>query len=116
MKFSKLFKELYDTSNDVNRIVDLAECTDVPKSFIERGFAGTNSFEKIDKVFDYLTSDFEVEDFMAALDLIQSIRENERRREIDRTSLKIVVADYKHLSEAERLKMINEKMEEAKQK
>ena len=69
MKFSELIKALYEASTDVNSVADLAECTEVAKSFIDRLFAGKNTTEKIDVVFEYLTHDLEVEEVIEAIEL-----------------------------------------------
>ena len=113
-KLSALIKALYESSDMVNSVSDLSECTDVNKSFIERMFAGTNTFEKADKVFEYLTHDFDVEMLIESLELIRTIRFLDERRRIKETGVSFKISEVEGKTEEEKMTFFNKKMKEAK--
>lgn len=75
MKLSDLIKRLYEESS-YNSIQELADKIGLSKSFIERAIAGTNTMEKLDLLFDELTSDLSTNELIQSIKLIHSIKEN----------------------------------------
>jgi hypothetical protein len=80
MKLSDLLKRLYEES-EFKSIVSLSDTTKIGKGFIDRAFAGKNTMEKLDLLFDELTQDLEVEDFLLVKDLIRRVRLRKIERE-----------------------------------
>lgn len=79
MKFSDLITKLIEDS-DFTGTKSLSEYTGVNKGFIDRAKAGQNTTEKLDFIFEELTKDLTVEDFMLVREIIRKVR----LREIER--------------------------------
>lgn len=80
MKLSDLLKRLYEES-EFTSVGSLSDTTGVGKGFIDRAFAGKNTLEKLDLLFDELTQDLEVEDFILVKELIRRVRLRDIERE-----------------------------------
>ena len=73
MKFSDLITKLIEDS-DFTGTKSLSKHTGVNKGFIDRAKAGQNTTEKLDLIFEELTKDLTVEDFMLCRQLIRQIK------------------------------------------
>lgn len=80
MKLSDLLKRLYEES-EFTSVGSLSDTIGIGKGFIDRAFAGKNTMEKLDLLFDELTNDLEVEDFILMKELILRVRLREIERE-----------------------------------
>ena len=80
MKLSDLLKRLYEES-EFTSVGSLSDKTGIGKGFIDRAFAGKNTLEKLDLLFDELTNDLVVEDFILVKELIRRVRLREIERE-----------------------------------
>ena len=76
MKFSDLITKLIEDS-DFTGTKSLSEYTGVNKGLIDRTKAGQNTTEKLDLIFEELTKDLTVEDFMLCRKLIRQVRLSE---------------------------------------
>lgn len=80
MKFSELAKRLYEES-EFTSISSLSDTLDLNKGFVDRCFAGKNTTEKIDILFDELTKELTAEDFLLMKELITRIKQSKIEQE-----------------------------------
>lgn len=72
---SKLLKQLYEESN-YSSIASLSQATGVDKGFIDRVFSGKHTMERLDPLFEELTTGLTVEDFILCIRLIKQLKLN----------------------------------------
>lgn len=82
MKLSNLLKRLYEES-EYESVSTLSDATQIGKGFIDRAFAGKNTMEKLDVLFDELTSDLDAEDFLLTREIIKKVK----LKEIEKTQI-----------------------------
>ena len=80
MELSRLLKRLYEES-EFTSVGSLSDTTGISKGFIDRAFAGKNTMSKLDLLFDELTKNLEVEDFILVDELIRRVKLRWRNNE-----------------------------------
>lgn len=77
MKLSTLLNSLFLESEYTSK-QSLGDCAQVGEDFVKRNLAAkSGTMKKLDNVFDLLTDDVTVEDFLAAIEFLKKIKKDD---------------------------------------